>query len=638
MINTQICLLSAWFVSCTRIENLDGTTANFSPYNIQWMLNGNPMEGAPNAATLSTDKIGEYVAILSLKMRPENTCEAKVNINAIPCKVYDGVPTCGTAPSNIEVPSTTAAGINLSIGDKFTVGDYTVVVTEITSGGAGGWNGKGYIEFKLINNITINKVAVLLENAVINECYQLAGGKIVTQYDTNWGNILDADEIIDDALSIYKKVSNNLTDLFSVFSGTCDEVLKIESEVKKLESALQLDPTQDASNNEVTNAIADLKASIISLKTCANCGSSSILNNNQINSMRTGALSQDCNTIFKSCEQKKEVFDQKTILDKVYEQTYYCKLVKKASETPCAKDNQTNCYVGGEVRIALTFFQQPNYVICRDNLKPNQWIVWRGDGSSWNPWRYDEDEISFYSAAVNNVRNRLHTEYPSIAARNAWYRWADKIARPKDNYWFAAAADVTSWRAVGAADNVNAWYVYDEDEFIMRGINKRLLEQNFKNFGDYLITPGAKIKDVNGNPVNLTGPALEAKMVEIEQQEVENYIAQTKYDFQQRFGNVKTYCANGLPTITPWECSIYSINRTSEGDCTTCYLDWGISFMYGKWNGDAFSKAMSDFKNGVRQQTTTFDFTPTGPYDFLSLNHRIYIGQRMAKYIRLGFP
>ncbi|WP_337045157.1 LamG-like jellyroll fold domain-containing protein [Emticicia sp. 17c] len=216
-----------------KIENLDGTTANFSPYNIQWMLNGNPMEGAPNAATLSTDKIGEYVAILSLKMRPENTCEAKVNINAIPCKVYDGVPTCGTAPSNIEVPSTTAAGINLSIGDKFTVGDYTVVVTEITSGGAGGWNGKGYIEFRLIGDIAINKVAVLLQNAVINECYQLAGGKIETQYDPTWGNILDEDGAFN-FLAELKNTYIEIIDLLTDYDCSANKKSDILSKINKI--------------------------------------------------------------------------------------------------------------------------------------------------------------------------------------------------------------------------------------------------------------------------------------------------------------------------------------------------------------------------------------------------------------------
>ncbi|RYU94732.1 HNH endonuclease [Emticicia agri] len=252
-----------------KIENLNGTTANLTPYNIQWMLNGNPMVDAPNAPTLSIDKIGEYVAILSLKLRPENTCTAKVDINAIPCKVYDQVPTCGTAPGNIEVPSTTAAGINLASGDKFTVADYTVVVTEITNGGAGGWNGKGYIEFRLINNIAISKVSVLLENAVINECYQLAGGKIITEYDNEWKGILDVDNAIAEAKAFFEGIGDVLDDLrlwgnqFTDSEEDKDAIRELLSKLKEFRKEIVEDI--DYNQTQINAILVELDAEIAAI-------------------------------------------------------------------------------------------------------------------------------------------------------------------------------------------------------------------------------------------------------------------------------------------------------------------------------------------------------------------------------------
>lgn len=252
-----------------KIENLNGTAINLSPYNIQWMLNGNPMADAPNAGTLSTDKIGEYVAILSLKLRPENTCEAKVNINAIPCKVYDGVPTCGTAPSNIEIPSTTTAGINLASGDKFTVADYTVVVTEITSGSSGGWNGKGYIEFRLINNIAISKVSVLLENAVINECYQLASGKVITEYDNEWKGILDIDNAIAEAKAFFEGIGDVLDDLRlwgNQFTDSEEDKEAIRELLSKLkDSRKEIVEDIDYNQSQINAILVELDAEIAAI-------------------------------------------------------------------------------------------------------------------------------------------------------------------------------------------------------------------------------------------------------------------------------------------------------------------------------------------------------------------------------------
>jgi hypothetical protein len=611
------------------LSNYDGTT-DFSAYRIEWYHDGNLMPGKIQP-TLTTALIGEYTARTTLKVNPDTFCETTVTLSGTPCKdIPEAAPEDCDATYSVPAPDALASGITLSAGDEFTAGDFLVTVTQITSGDKAGWNGEGYVTIKVGGLVELKRLAVTFDAAVVNSCYELSAGGVKTTYDPSWSNILDVDAVIEDALQIYVDASNSLADLFSVFSGTCSDVTKIEEEVEKLEKAVLLDPTQNARNNEI--AILELKNSLVSLKLCAGCSTSPISQGKQLRINNV----QDCDAIFITCEEKKDVFDQLTVLNTDYKQNYYCELVQKSSVRPCEKDNDVNCHLGGEVRIALNFWETDKYTICRHHLKDYQWIVWRGEGSSWNKLNYDADETSFNSSARNNVAKRLHETYPSISSRNAWYKWADNIARPRNNYWFAAAVDVTSWRGVGAADlTVNAWYVYDEDEFIMRGINKRLLKQNFANFGAYLITPGAKIKDTFGQDVNLTGPALEAKMVEIEQQEVENYLIQVKRDFEQEFKTQKSFCFNGLANLTPWECSIYSINRVSDGTCTTCYADYGISFLYGSWKGDAFSSAMDDFKEGFEHNGRRKG--PDEVYDFLNINHRIYIGQRMVAYLRRGY-
>jgi hypothetical protein len=59
-----------------KVEPLEGT-ANFSAYDVTWMLNGNPLQAGNGIGwvsgaepTLTTNQIGEYVAVLSLKRNP----------------------------------------------------------------------------------------------------------------------------------------------------------------------------------------------------------------------------------------------------------------------------------------------------------------------------------------------------------------------------------------------------------------------------------------------------------------------------------------------------------------------------------------------------------------------------------------
>ncbi|WP_255068288.1 hypothetical protein [Lacihabitans sp. LS3-19] len=108
------------------------------------------------------------------------------------------------------MPDIQAAGVTLAPGDKFTAGDYTVVITEITSGDPAGYKGTGYVEMKLVAGIIAKKIAVDFTNLVVNECYEMASGEVQTQYDPNWGNVIDVDAGIDDVKSIIDKLTGKI--------------------------------------------------------------------------------------------------------------------------------------------------------------------------------------------------------------------------------------------------------------------------------------------------------------------------------------------------------------------------------------------------------------------------------------------
>lgn len=219
--------------------------------------------------------------------------------------------------------------------------------------------------------------------------------------------------------------------------------------------------------------------------------------------------------------------------------------------------------------------------------------------------------------------------YNTISKRNDWYEWADKIARKKDNYWFAAADIVTSWRAVGAADWVNAGYITNNEEEIMRGVNEQLLIRNFTNFGKYLLYDNGCVTYNGTQYCNLKGAELEKQMVVIEQTEVEDILRVFKRSFEYRHWKTPTYCFASDPyfltTNTPWDCATFGISRVSDGSCKLCIVPFFVTFgvNFGK---DALENAKDDFKKSY----------PNVLYDFTNINHRVFIGQSMAKHIRIG--
>jgi hypothetical protein len=110
-------------------EPTAGVENPFATYNITWLYNGNPIAGANNKPEYVATKPGRYTANLSLKLNPATTCTAEAHLNAIPCKTF-AEQACGT-PVSVSLPNTQAAGVALAPGDKFTAGDYTVVITDI---------------------------------------------------------------------------------------------------------------------------------------------------------------------------------------------------------------------------------------------------------------------------------------------------------------------------------------------------------------------------------------------------------------------------------------------------------------------------------------------------------------------------
>ncbi|MCA0364034.1 MAG: hypothetical protein LCH67_08320 [Bacteroidetes bacterium] len=248
-----------------QIKPFEGTST-FTAYNISWLFNGNVIAGAPNKYEYSIDKPGEYKAVLSLKVNPATTCETTININAKPCKTFQDQ-ACGT-PVNVTLPDVQAVGVSLATGDKFTAGDYTVVITEITSGSPSGYIGKGYVEMRLVAGILAKKIGVDFTNLVVNECYEMAGGSVITQYDPNWGNIVDVDATFKEL----KSLIDDLTNKIELFDGSEQSKQDICSGLNEVKGELEKD--KELSDEQIQNGLYFLNQSISTFNSsCFSCES-----------------------------------------------------------------------------------------------------------------------------------------------------------------------------------------------------------------------------------------------------------------------------------------------------------------------------------------------------------------------------
>jgi hypothetical protein len=228
---------------------------------------------------------GTYTAQLSLKLNPATNCVAEAHVNAKPCNNYSEV-ACG-APVDVHLPDIQAAGVSLAPGDKFTAGDYTVVLTEISSGDPSGYIGTGYVEMRLVAEIVAKKIAVDFTNLVVNTCYEMAAGDVVTQYDPNWGGILDVDAIIDDVREIAQEIKScfksaedylvDLQDNVANFQCTTEDKNKITKNLENIKNAKACFETSGGLNvieieefyNKIDAVIASCNSCLIN---CSNAG------------------------------------------------------------------------------------------------------------------------------------------------------------------------------------------------------------------------------------------------------------------------------------------------------------------------------------------------------------------------------
>ncbi|MDP2542095.1 hypothetical protein CSC81_12795 [Tenacibaculum discolor] len=103
----------------------------------------------------------------------------------------------------------------LGINETFTAGDFPVITREVT-GSNGTFSGWGYITLPFLENLKemidaaniatggevnigkYTRIKVVFENVQVNSSYELIDGVVVTDYDPEWGGIIDADEVIND--------------------------------------------------------------------------------------------------------------------------------------------------------------------------------------------------------------------------------------------------------------------------------------------------------------------------------------------------------------------------------------------------------------------------------------------------------
>ncbi len=224
-----------------------------------------------NTAVIQTSKPGKYKVVTT---RYGVSCTTETTLSSKPCREL------GTAKNACSTKDLTGVADDpnnrltaLNVGDKVQAGDFELTITEITSGDASGWNGKGYIPTILpivqpSGNIQVKEVNLLIElkNAVFNDCNQLTNTNatatqptVFTVYDPkNWSTDIGS---IDYAFKGLDGIKQDLLDLFNNFQNTTEYKAKIRAKIQELEdlinaaSAKQLDPDVKAELQAAIDAI-----------------------------------------------------------------------------------------------------------------------------------------------------------------------------------------------------------------------------------------------------------------------------------------------------------------------------------------------------------------------------------------------
>lgn len=115
-----------------------------------------------------------------------------------PKKERTDVEACGIMPPS---PSASDDMPMLFAGDTLHAADFKVIIQSV-AGANGTFSGNGFANMKYLMDTPIK---VRFDGIRVNDYYELVGGEITTEYDKNWGNISDVDEVISD---IYKEVKS----------------------------------------------------------------------------------------------------------------------------------------------------------------------------------------------------------------------------------------------------------------------------------------------------------------------------------------------------------------------------------------------------------------------------------------------
>ncbi|MFL1897211.1 hypothetical protein ACJRPK_16025 [Aquimarina sp. 2-A2] len=100
---------------------------------------------------------------------------------------------CGIAPEDVDL-SNQELLTELRKNDVFTAGDFPVYVKKVS--GSTTFSGEGYISTPWLATV---RIPVTFDNIKINTDKKLVDGFVITTYDPNWGSILDADAVIEEA-------------------------------------------------------------------------------------------------------------------------------------------------------------------------------------------------------------------------------------------------------------------------------------------------------------------------------------------------------------------------------------------------------------------------------------------------------
>jgi len=205
------------------VEHLDGLS--LAGYTYQWSRQTGSATPLPvgTTPTLSATAIGQYQVVLTSPQG--STCVAYTTLPSKPCRQvarrgFAHTYQCGTAPA-APLPDNGSRLSNLAPGDTIRTGDFDVVVMTV-SGGSSGWTGTGYTEIPYLKN---TRLAVELKGALVNDCYELVGGTIVSAYDPNWGGLTD----LTGTVNLLKDAVTQLVDVYANYTGTQAERDKLSA-------------------------------------------------------------------------------------------------------------------------------------------------------------------------------------------------------------------------------------------------------------------------------------------------------------------------------------------------------------------------------------------------------------------------